>query len=171
MIPRAAAAVALLSRAGYRVLVCSNQACVGRGELAIDELARINAEIDAGVRAAGGVIDQWYICPHRADEDCDCRKPKPGLLLQAQADHGFELAATWFIGDAARDCQAAAAASCQAIWCAPARAAPPARNYRRCQPLTISIRQLKRCCPLQIMTGAFAAPPMIGDHARCRNIF
>ena len=55
----------------------SNQACVGRGELAIDELARINAEIDAGVRTAGGVIDQWYIFPHRADEDQIVANPNP----------------------------------------------------------------------------------------------
>jgi D-glycero-D-manno-heptose 1,7-bisphosphate phosphatase len=115
LIPRSAEAVAMLCRAGFRVLVCSNQACVGRGGLAPEELARINGAIDDAVLAAGGEIGTWYICPHRAEAQCDCRKPQPGLLLQAQDEYGFRPAETWFIGDAERDCQAAVAAGCVPI--------------------------------------------------------
>ena len=115
MVPGSAEAVARLCQAGYRVLVCSNQACVGRGELSLDELKRINARISAAVRQAGGAISAWYICPHRAEENCDCRKPQPGLLLQAQAAYDFDLATTCFVGDAVRDVQAAEAAGCQPI--------------------------------------------------------
>ncbi len=114
--PGACAGVARLTAAGLRVLVCTNQACVGRGELAPAALAAIHARIDAAVRAAGGRIDGWYVCTHRAEERCACRKPAPGLLLQAQREHGFDPAATWFVGDAERDAQAALAAGCRPLF-------------------------------------------------------
>ncbi|MDA3963253.1 MAG: HAD-IIIA family hydrolase [Planctomycetota bacterium] len=115
MEPAAAAAVARLNAAGYRVVVVTNQACVGRGELAPEELGQINAAIDAAVVAAGGQIDAWYCCVHPAEQGCACRKPAPGLIHQAQADWDFEPAATWLIGDAARDLAAAEAAGCRPL--------------------------------------------------------
>jgi D-glycero-D-manno-heptose 1,7-bisphosphate phosphatase len=106
-------AVALLSRAGYAVLVITNQAAVGRGQLSGPELTRINDRLAAWVAAAGGRIDRFYVCPHTEQEGCPCRKPKPGLIEQAAREWGFERATTWFVGDAERDVAAARAAGCR----------------------------------------------------------
>lgn len=112
MIPGAAEAVALLNRKGYRTLVITNQACVGRGELSPGTLEHIHARIDSLVSQAGGRIEGWFVCTHRAEEGCSCRKPKPGLLLQALEAFGFAPEATRFVGDASRDVEAALAAGC-----------------------------------------------------------
>ncbi len=82
-------AVALLSRAGYAVLVITNQAAVGRGQLSGTELTRINDQLAAWVAAAGGRLDRFYVCPHAEEAGCPCRKPKPGLIEQAAGDWGF----------------------------------------------------------------------------------
>ena len=111
--PGADRAVALLSRAGYAVLVITNQAAVGRGQLSAAELARINGQLAAWIAAAGGRLDRFYVCPHAEQEGCPCRKPKPGLIEQAQREWGFAPGQTWFVGDAERDVAAAGAAGCR----------------------------------------------------------
>jgi D-glycero-D-manno-heptose 1,7-bisphosphate phosphatase len=110
MIPAAIEAVRRIREAGVQISVCTNQACVGRGELSMHDLERINACIAAAV---DGAISHWFICTHRQDESCDCRKPKPGLLLQAQAEFGLDLAKTWFVGDSQSDIDAALASGCR----------------------------------------------------------
>jgi D-glycero-D-manno-heptose 1,7-bisphosphate phosphatase len=95
---------------GWTIAVCTNQACVGRGHLNHDDLRMINEHIS---RDLGDTITKWYICPHRGDEGCACRKPKPGLLVQAQRELGFDPAHTWFLGDSAVDVEAATAAGCR----------------------------------------------------------
>lgn len=113
MIPGAAVAVAEINRKGFGVLVVTNQACVARGELSIEELGSIHAEIERQVAESGGRIDGWYVCTHGDGDRCDCRKPAPGLIFRAQRDHGFASTDTWMIGDAMRDIQAAEAAGCR----------------------------------------------------------
>jgi len=110
----AADAIAALNRKGYRGLVITNQACVGRGDLSSTELDAIHRLMLEQVAEAGGEIEAIYVCPHRDEDECDCRKPKPGLIMQAHADYGFDLAATWMIGDSPRDAEAALAAGCRA---------------------------------------------------------
>jgi D-glycero-D-manno-heptose 1,7-bisphosphate phosphatase len=111
--PGADQAVALLSRAGYAVLVITNQAAVGRGQLSPQELERINAQLASWISAAGGRIDRFYVCPHTEQEGCPCRKPRPGLIEQACSEWGFVRAQTWFVGDAERDVAAGRAAGCR----------------------------------------------------------
>jgi D-glycero-D-manno-heptose 1,7-bisphosphate phosphatase len=103
-------AIAKLNRNGYRVLVVTNQACVGRGQLTFDELERIHDSMLRVVRAAGGDIERIYVCPHTDEDECDCRKPRPGLLTRARQDFGFDPSQTWLIGDANRDVAAAISA-------------------------------------------------------------
>lgn len=107
LISGATEAVRLINDKGYRVVVVTNQACVGRGDLATDELDAIHRILRREIREAGGQVEDIYVCPHVDADECECRKPNPGLLHQAQQDHGFELADTFFIGDDDRDMRAA----------------------------------------------------------------
>jgi histidinol-phosphate phosphatase family protein len=109
-LPGALEALRRLREAGYRVLLVSNQAGINRGALTEQDLADVHARMLADAAAAGGGIDRIYHCPHDWDEGCECRKPRPGMLLQAQRDFSLDLTRTLFIGDDERDGQAAAAA-------------------------------------------------------------
>ncbi|CAN5778373.1 HAD-IIIA family hydrolase [soil metagenome] len=109
-LPGAREALGLLTGAGYTVLVASNQAGVGRGAMSMADLAAVNARLVEDAAASGGRIDGIYFCPHDWDEGCECRKPRPGMLFQAQRDHGLDLSRTFFVGDDERDGEAAAAA-------------------------------------------------------------
>jgi len=107
LIDGAARAVKTMNEKGYRAVVVTNQACVGRGDLAPDELKAIHRILRQKVRDFGGHIDDIYVCPHVDADQCSCRKPSPGLLREAQQDYGFHLSSTFFVGDDDRDMQAA----------------------------------------------------------------
>jgi len=110
-LPGSLEALRSFHEAGYRVIVASNQAGVARGQLTNESLHAIHTRMEAEARAAGGAIDAVYYCPHDWDAGCDCRKPKPGLLFQAQRDFSLDLTRTYFLGDDDRDLQAADAAA------------------------------------------------------------
>ncbi len=104
-----------LKRAGYRVAVVSNQAGVARGAMTEADLLEIHRRMVREAVQAGGAIDVIYYCPHGWDEGCECRKPKPGMLFQAQRDLNLDLSRTPFVGDDERDAQAADAAGCPSV--------------------------------------------------------
>ena len=111
-VPGAKQALRLFEEAGYRVIIVSNQAGITRGVMTEEDLAEIHERMKAEVVEAGGRIDAIYYCPHGWDEGCECRKPKPGMLFQAQREFSLDLSRTYFIGDDERDGQAADAAGC-----------------------------------------------------------
>lgn len=113
ILPGIPGAVARLTRAGYRILVVTNQAGVGKGLIAPQTLAAIHDLLREKLAVAGGRIDAVYHCPHRNEDRCDCRKPAPGMIRQAQREWGFDPARTWFAGDTLRDLHAGRAAGCQ----------------------------------------------------------
>jgi D-glycero-D-manno-heptose 1,7-bisphosphate phosphatase len=108
--PGAAEATALLRDAGYRLLVITNQAVVGREQLDLDGLHEIHRELDLRL---GGTLDGFYVCPHTPDVGCACRKPGIRLLEQARQAWPFEPAETWFVVDAERDVEAARRFGCR----------------------------------------------------------
>ena len=114
-LPQALDALRLLTESGYRVIVVSNQACVSKGLMSSETLADITARFVEEVERHGGHIDGVYYCPHQHHDGCECRKPKPGLLLQAQREHQFVFADTYLVGDSERDLTAAHRAGCRAI--------------------------------------------------------
>lgn len=103
-----------LNEANFRVIIVSNQAGINRGAMTENDLQQIHLRMVAEAEQAGGHIDAIYFCPHDWDEGCECRKPKPGMLFQAQHDFNLDLSRTLFIGDDERDAQAADAAGCLA---------------------------------------------------------
>jgi histidinol-phosphate phosphatase family protein len=114
-LPGSLQALELLAQHGHRVVVVSNQAGVGRGHLTPAQLADINRRMCAEVLEHGGSIEAIYVCPHRPEDDCNCRKPAPGLLHRAAADLGFALAESYFVGDHASDVEAADAAGAKPL--------------------------------------------------------
>jgi D-glycero-D-manno-heptose 1,7-bisphosphate phosphatase len=103
-------AIAKLSLAGHRIVVCTNQAGVARGHVSIETIEEIHRCMIASVAELGGVIEKVYFCPHGKDENCDCRKPRPGMLLRARNELGVDLSKAVFIGDSMTDIQAGIAA-------------------------------------------------------------
>ena len=99
----------------YRVIVVTNQAGIGKGIITHATVAAIHAHLSAWARATGGGIDAFYVCPHRNDEPSLCRKPAPGMLLQAAREWSIDLARSVMIGDALTDVQAGLAAGARPI--------------------------------------------------------
>jgi histidinol-phosphate phosphatase family protein len=114
-LPGAFEALRRLARSEYALVIVTNQSAVGRGIISLDEAMVINEGVLTEIAAQGGRVDAAYICPHRPDEGCTCRKPAPGLLLQAAEDLELVMARSYVIGDAASDIEAARAAGAQGI--------------------------------------------------------
>ena len=102
-------AIARLCRAGYRVVIATNQAGIARGRFDIDALNQIHRKMIFCAQEKGGKIDAIFFCPHAPDNYCDCRKPKPGLLLDASERLRIPLAGVPFVGDSISDLEAAQA--------------------------------------------------------------
>ena len=109
LIPGAAAAIARVNAAGIPVIVVSNQSGIGRGLFTVEEYEQVRVRIDELLEAAGAHVVATYYCPHSPDvpPSCECRKPGPAMYRQAAAEHGIELARSWYVGDRLRDIQPA----------------------------------------------------------------
>jgi D-glycero-D-manno-heptose 1,7-bisphosphate phosphatase len=108
-IPGSLEAIARLTQGGWRCVVATNQSGIERGLFDMQALNAIHAEMHRAVNQAGGRIDGIFFCPHAADSDCECRKPRPGLLREIGSRMEVSLKGVPMIGDALRDLQAAAA--------------------------------------------------------------
>ena len=117
LIPGAGEAIARLQQAGYPVVIITNQSAVARGYITETDLADIHHELDRQLAAIGTQVDGVYYCPHHPEYGdktiCNCRKPAPGLLLQAAAERNLDLARSIMIGDNITDLQAGWNAGCQ----------------------------------------------------------
>lgn len=114
-IPGIREALKQLSTLGLPMIVISNQAGVGKGLLKPDALEEITFELRRTLLTEGISIAAAYFCPHRRDENCVCRKPKPGLLYKAADDFNVDISRSIFIGDSDTDVQAARAVGCQPV--------------------------------------------------------
>lgn len=108
-------AIARLHRAGWRVVVATNQSGISRKLFDLDTLARIHETMQRQVRDAGGMIDAVFFCPHGPDDHCDCRKPAPGMLHDIAMRLHTELTDVPAIGDSLRDIKAATAAGASPV--------------------------------------------------------
>ena len=109
--PGAAEAADALKRAGFSLIVVTNQPDVARGKQSLETVESINRHIGHAIG-----IEHFRVCTHDDRDDCPCRKPKPGLLLEAARQLGIELAASYMVGDRWRDIDAGASAGCRTVW-------------------------------------------------------
>ena len=114
-IPGSLEAIARLNHAGFRVVVATNQSGLGRGLFDTTTLISIHEKLHKALAQVGGRIDAVFFCPHAADSDCECRKPKPGMLSDIGQRFGIELTGVPCIGDSLRDLQAAETVGAQPI--------------------------------------------------------
>ena len=114
-LPRALDALRELAASEFALIVTTNQSVVARGFATEETLQEIHAKMRARITRAGGRIDAVYYCPHRPEDQCDCRKPKSGMYLRAAREHAIDLKRSYVIGDARDDMDAAEAISAQPI--------------------------------------------------------
>lgn len=111
-IPGSAHAIARLNQAGYTVVVATNQSGVARKLFPMATLNAIHQKMHATVEQVGGNIDAVFFCPHAADENCDCRKPKPGMLQEIARRYEVNLKGVHCVGDSLRDLQSGFVMGC-----------------------------------------------------------
>lgn len=126
LLPGVSDAIKMINASGYLTIVITNQPVIARGEVTFDELREIHNKMETLLGEQGAYLDGIYFCPHHSDKgfsgeiaelkfDCQCRKPKPGMILQAADDFNIDLKKSWMIGDGESDKNAAEAAGCNAI--------------------------------------------------------
>jgi D-glycero-D-manno-heptose 1,7-bisphosphate phosphatase len=112
-LPGALEAVARLHHAGWHVVLATNQAGIGRGMIDMASLNAVHTHMMQLLHRVGGRIDAVFFCPHTPEEDCDCRKPLPGMMKQIALRYGVDLRHVPMVCDTPRDLQAALAAGCE----------------------------------------------------------
>jgi D-glycero-D-manno-heptose 1,7-bisphosphate phosphatase len=136
LIAGAAEAIKKINNSGYLAVVITNQPVIARGECSLEELETIHQKMESDLGKEGAYIDGLFYCPHHPDRgfpgdrpeykiDCACRKPKPGMILAAAEKYHIDLAASWMVGDAARDIRAGKAAGCRTALISPPSALAP----------------------------------------------
>jgi histidinol-phosphate phosphatase family protein len=114
-LPGARDAITRLTQAGFRLLVITNQACIGKGIVSWDLVQQIHDRMIQEITKSGGLIEAVLCCPHVPDDGCHCRKPSPGLLERAQEEYKVDLGQAILVGDSVKDVQTAAAVRMPAI--------------------------------------------------------
>ncbi len=113
--PKTFSSLFRLQGAGYKLVIVTNQSAVGRGLVPIQTAEEINHRLVETIRKNNGRVDRVYMCPHEPGEECDCRKPKPGMILQAARELDLDLNRSWMIGDAWSDLLAGQAAGLRGL--------------------------------------------------------
>lgn len=122
-IPGALEAVARINHAGWHVVVATNQSGIGRGMIDMSAVNAVHAHMNQQLAAFGGRVDAVFFCPHTPEDGCDCRKPKPGMLLDIGRRYGVDLGQVPMVGDTERDLLAAQAGGCEPHFVLSGRAA------------------------------------------------
>ena len=108
-------AIKLLRDKGYLVIIITNQSVIGRNIISEKKLDEIHIELKNYLKQSNTYVDSIYYCPHIPEQNCDCRKPKPGLIFEACQDFDIDLKNSYFIGDSISDLDAAGNAGCKGI--------------------------------------------------------
>lgn len=108
-------AINLIKNNGFLVIIITNQSAVNRKLLTIENLDRIHEKLQKYLKEHNTSLDGIYFCPHTPSENCKCRKPEPGLIIQAVNDFEIDISQSFMIGDSKKDIQAAENAGCKGI--------------------------------------------------------
>src|SRR3989338_4932304 len=111
-IPGSIEAIALLTKAKYKMVIATNQAGVNRGKFSLETLQKIHQKMLTTIESSGGKIEKIYFCPHHPDENCDCRKPQPGMFYQIQRDFKIKSDDMIYVGDSLKDYEVAQKIGC-----------------------------------------------------------
>jgi D-glycero-D-manno-heptose 1,7-bisphosphate phosphatase len=114
-LPGSLEAIQRLLMENTAVIIVCNQACIGKGLVSDARVQEINRRLVAQTSVAGRKISAVYYCPHRVEDGCECRKPKPGMLLKAAADWDLDLTRCYMVGDAMSDIEAGSAGGCMTL--------------------------------------------------------
>ncbi|MFH1563262.1 MAG: D-glycero-beta-D-manno-heptose 1,7-bisphosphate 7-phosphatase [Nitrospirota bacterium] len=112
-LPGVQEAIKLLNEAKFKVIVVTNQAGVGKEIVKEEQLRRIHQQMLDELKEHSAQIDAVYYCPHRQEDNCNCRKPKPGLLQKAGKEFNIDFKNSWMIGDEPKDIEAGKSAGCK----------------------------------------------------------
>lgn len=115
LFPHTARAVKRLNESGYKVIIITNQSGVARGYFTEETLARIHQKMRDQLAEKDAHIDGIYYCPHHPDDNCDCRKPKPKMVLQAAQEHDVDLKRSFMVGDKPMDIQLGQSVGCRTV--------------------------------------------------------
>lgn len=115
LLPGAAEGLRMLEEKGFSIVIVTNQSGLARGYFDEHNLAAVNARLRDELRARGAAFRALYYCPHHPEEDCSCRKPRPGLLLRAADELNLDLSASFTIGDRGWDIEAGKAAGTRTV--------------------------------------------------------
>jgi D-glycero-D-manno-heptose 1,7-bisphosphate phosphatase len=115
ILPGVAEGIALLNRASFSVIIVTNQRCIAKGLMSAAGLEKMHERMTELLGKAGAIVDGTFYCPHEIEPPCDCRKPAPGMLLNAARSRGIELSASWMIGDSEIDVEAGRNAGCKTV--------------------------------------------------------
>jgi len=113
--PNVAKNVELLKNAGFLVVIITNQSAINRGLITHEMVSQIHDSIQNYLKANGTYVDGFFYCPHKPDENCNCRKPKSGLLNKAILELNIDINSSWMIGDNDSDIEASTSIGCKAI--------------------------------------------------------
>jgi D-glycero-D-manno-heptose 1,7-bisphosphate phosphatase len=112
-LPGVVEGITQLNRAGFCVIVVTNQRCVAKGLLTETDLKGLHQRMSEHLARSGARIDAIFHCPHEIEPPCSCRKPAPGMLFEAAHSRDLDLASSWMIGDSVADIQAGKSAGCR----------------------------------------------------------
>lgn len=168
-LPGAIEAIRRLNTSEYAIVMVTNQSAVGRGIVPFELAQAINRQVVEQITAAGGRVDAWYMCPHHPQQGCECRKPAPGLLLQAQRDLSLDLARSYMIGDAYSDLQAAQAAGVRATLVLTGRGAEQLDEIRSTSNLRYAVAADIGTAIDQILRGRWHAQPSTSQPTNAGN--
>jgi len=157
--PQALEALAKYSTISHKIVLITNQSAVGRGILTLETAWEINNRLVERIEAAGGRVDGVYLCPHAPEQDCDCRKPRPGLILQAARELEIDLDRSIMIGDALTDIMAGQAGGVGCVVLV--------RSGRGARQATLP--RPDHMAPFPVFdTLADALDRLLGEHSECR---
>ena len=154
-IPNAREAILSLTQHGYRIVVVTNQAGIGRGLFSEMDLQVIHSRMVAEITETGGSIEAIYYCPHHPEAGCECRKPKPGMLVRAAHEYNIELSEAYLIGDSITDIAAGQCVGAKTLLVLTGHGQESYRHYMNTEPFGRADKHGHR--PEKIFTNLYAA--------------